>query len=63
MFNLSSFFFTTSVSDSVANNLIASVIQHFFWGFLLLLEGCFFSFLGFFFFPEVTFVEERILIM
>lgn len=54
MFNLSSFFFTMSVSDSVANNLIASVSQHLFWGFFVVVRGFFF------FFPEVTFVEERI---
>lgn len=55
MFNLPSFFFTMSVSDSVANNLIASVSKHLLWFVgIFLLEG------WVFFFPEETFVGERI---
>lgn len=52
MFNLSSFFFTMSISDSLANNLIASVSQHLFFFFVVVR--------GIFFFPKVTFVEEGI---
>lgn len=53
MFNLSSFFFTMSVSDSVANNLIACQPTPL---------VCFFlNGVIFYFFSEVTFVEKKTL--
>lgn len=51
-----------SISDSVANNLIASISQHLFWVFFIRVlggGGFFCCFFFFFSFPEVTFVEER----